>query len=226
MATKKVTKTVKLPEADLVTTTENESCDSCDSCCKPNSKKMKIGYVLAAVAVVGGLALATYKGYIVSAIVDGKPIFRWDVNKSLMNKYGKQTIEAMVAEALLANAAKKENVIITQKDIDVKEEEIIKSFGEGLKLEDVLKFQGMTKKDFDDQVKLQLIVTKILEKGVTVSDAEIAEFIDKNKSTLPATDEATLNKEAKDAVLNQKISEKIQAWFTELKAKSKITRFE
>ena len=75
-----------------------------------------------------------------------------------MSRYGTQTLESMISERLIAEAAAKGGVVISQKDIDAKTQNLVSSLGPNVSLEDILKYQGMTKSDFEDQVKLQLTV--------------------------------------------------------------------
>ncbi len=93
-----------------------------------------------------------------------------------------------------------------------------------MKLDDLLKYQGMDKADFEHQISLQLTVEKILGKEVEVTDAEVAEFIEKNKETMVATEEAAMKGEAREALTSQKINEKIQPWFAKLKETTKVVR--
>jgi len=168
---------------------------------------------------------AVTKGWVVSAVVNGKPIFRTQLTQSLMAKYGSQTLEGMISEQLIYDEAKKSGVVITAKDIEEKEAEILKSFGGKVSLEEVLKYQGMTKADFDNQVRIQLFVFRLLGKDVTATDEEVTSFIEKNKEALTATEEGALKEEARTAVMEQKINEKVQPWFTDIKNKAKVFRF-
>jgi parvulin-like peptidyl-prolyl isomerase len=180
--------------------------------------------VIAFVVIVALGAFLGSRGYIVAAMVNGKPVFRWDLEKSLNQRFGAQTLESMISERLIADTAAKQGVQITSTEVEKKMNDLVKTLGPNVKLDDLLKYQGMTKADFESQIKLQLTVEKLLGKDVAVSDSEVADYITKNKETLTATDEAALKTEAKDAVQSQKISEKIQPWFAEVKAKANIVR--
>ena len=185
---------------------------------------MKRWGMLVAILAVAVLAYMGTKGYIVAALVNGNPVFRWEVSRELDAKFGAQIIENMISEKLMAEAAMKNKVVISDKDVESKLNEIVTSLGANVKLDDLLKYQGMTKEDFQHQIRLQMTVEKILGKDVTVSDAEIADFITKNKETMTATDEAALNGEARASLTSQKINEKIQPWFAQLKKDAKIVK--
>lgn len=164
------------------------------------------------------------QGWPIVAIVNYKPIFRWQLNATLNSRYGKQTLEQMISEDLISTEAKKQKISVSKAEIDAKTTEIIKGLGENVTLDDLLSYQGMSKTDFENQLKLQLMVTKLLGSNVKVSETEIADYISKNQSLLTATTEAELNAEAKAAIIDQKVTEQLQTWFQELKAKAKIFR--
>jgi hypothetical protein len=181
-------------------------------------------YIGVVVLVLLGLLLLN-KSWWLAAMVNGKPIFRWDLNKTMTARFGQQTLEGMISEQLIADEAKKQGVNVTQKEIDAKVAEIVKGLGQGVGIDDLLKYQGMTKPDFEKQLRMQMMVERILGKDVTVSDVEVSDFIASNSATMTATDEGAMKAEARAAVKNQKVSEKLQQWFADLKAKSKILRF-
>jgi hypothetical protein len=180
-------------------------------------------YLIIAILLVSVIYLAT-KGYVVSATVDGQPIFGWELTSTLMQRYGSQTLDSMISERLVATAANKAGIVVGQKDIDSKINELIKSLGASVKLEDLLAYQGITKGDFEKQVRLQLTVEQLLGKDVKVTDAEIDTYLETNKDTLTATDEGAMRLEAKQTLFSQAVSQKIQPWFTELKTKAKIVK--
>lgn len=165
------------------------------------------------------------KGYIVTTVVDGKPIFYFQLQSVLMNRFGKQALEGMITETLIANAAEKSGITISNEEVAAKEAELLKSFGGKVSVEEILKFQGITKEEFDKQVRIQLTVGKILEKDIVLGEADIDAYIAANKATLQATDAMAIREEARTALMAQKVGEKVQPWFQELKEKAKILRF-
>ncbi|MEK7119905.1 MAG: hypothetical protein AAB889_05290, partial [Patescibacteria group bacterium] len=92
-------------------------------------------------------------------------------------------------------------------------------------IDDLLKYQGMTKSDFENQIRMQLTVEKVLGRDLVITDTDIDNFIATNRATLVSTEAAALRQEAKNAITSQKVSEKLQPWFMELKDKAKILRF-
>jgi len=202
--------------------TPTQSINSCGCCKVTGNKTTKIIILLAFILL---FALALSKGYILVALVNNKPIFRMQLDQAMMSRFGKQTLEGMISEALIGEEARKLGVTITKTEIDTQEEEVLKSFGGKVTLEELLTYQGTTKEEFDNQIKLQLLVNKMMQKDVVVTDEEIATYKETNKAIMVSSDEADLTKEARKALVEQKTNEKIQPWFTELKNKAKIFKF-
>jgi foldase protein PrsA len=169
--------------------------------------------------------LFAYGGTPVVSMVNGQPVFRWELANVLIQRYGRQTLQGMVTERLIAEEAKKSGVQITQADIDAKAKQILSNFGSAITVEDFLKFQGMEREDFDHQIKLQLTVEKLLSKDLHITEADVTNFIATNQAKLVATDPAALREEARNAIVEEKVSEQVQSWLEELKRKASIQQF-
>lgn len=181
--------------------------------------------VLIAVIVLLAIAAAVNKGWVVAAVVDGTPLFSWDLNKTLRMRYGQQTLEGMIGEMLIAKEAKKSDIVITDEELKSKQKEILASLGTEVNLEDFLKFQGLTEADFNQQLKVQLTVERLLTKNLTLTDTDIDNYIATNSALLTATEPAKLREEARKAIIGNMVSEKLQPWFLELRQKAKIMKF-
>ncbi len=169
--------------------------------------------------------LFAYQGMPIAATVNGQPIFRWEIANILFQRYGQQTIQGVITERLIASEAQKSGVAVSQSDIDAKAQQILSSFGSNMSVDDFLKFQGMQKQDFDNQIKLQLTVEQLLSKDLKITDDDVTAYIATNQATLTATDPAKLRDEARNAIKDEKISEKVQEWLQELKSKASIKSF-
>ncbi len=191
-----------------------------------STKKMSRWHMIVGVLVLVLVGLlAANKGWIVAAMVNGKPIYSWQLNKSLRNRFGQQTLEGMIGEVLIADQAKSAGVSVSQADIDAKQKEVLASLGADVKLDDLLKFQGLTKEDFINQLKLQLLVERLLTKDVTITDTDVANYIATNSATLTASDPAKLKEEARQAIKTSIVNEKLQTWFEEVRQNAKVLKF-
>lgn len=177
------------------------------------------------ILILLGAAAYFFKGMFLAAVVDGRPVFRQQLNQKLSSTYGKEVLENIIVEDLIRTEAKRRGIDVAKEEIDKEIEKIKGTLGQGVKLEDVLSYQGVSLADFEDQIKLRLQVNKILEKDITISDEEITTYLKDNVETLTATGEAEKKEEANQILREQKINEKIQTWISDLLAKAKINRF-
>ncbi len=168
-----------------------------------------------------------FKGSFIAAVVNNHPITRYSLDRDLEKQGGKQVLENKITEILILQELNKQNITIPQADIDQKIKEIEDQVSsQGQKLDSLLAMQGQTKKDLENQLKLQIAVEKILGKDVNIGDKEIADSFEQNKSTYEKDAKIEDKKEEiKTTLYRQVISEKFQPWIEEIKKNSKIYYF-
>lgn len=192
----------------------------------PKTGRKNLKRIIFAVLIIAVLALGIYKykNWFVVAIVDGKPILRSELNQRLMAQYGSQTLEGLIGEKLIFENAAKQNITVSQQEIDDRIAEIEKTLN-GMKIDEALKLQGMTMDDFVNRQKIQLTIDKMFNKDISVSATEVDDYIKNNAASLVATEAAQRLIEAEDAVKNSKIEQKFMEWFNKIKTDAKIFRF-
>lgn len=188
-------------------------------------KKRNILILLAIVIVIG--ALYYLKGLFIAAIVNGQPITRIAIIQELEKRGGKQTLSSLTTQALILQEARKRNVDVNQKEIgeEVKKvEDNLKKQGQNL--DSALSLQGLTRQDFEKQIRLQKLVEKMLSHDIKVTDKEVNDYIKKNKDSIPDNikpEEVTAS--ARQQLQQQKLGTKAQEWLADLQAKAKIQYF-
>lgn len=192
---------------------------------QPPRSKTPVRWIVGVLLVSLLSLVAINKGFVIAALVDGKPIFNWQLNSTLRARYGKQTLEGMIGEALIAKEAQKQGVSVSAQELDAKKKEILSSLGSEVSLSDFLKFQGLTESDFTQQLRLQLTVERLLTKNLTITDDDINAYIATNRATLVATEASALKEEARKAIINNVVSEKLQPWFLEVRQKANVMKF-
>lgn len=179
-----------------------------------------------AIIVIGLVALfITNKGLLIAGMVNGKPIFRWELNKVLTSRFGQQTLEQIISERLIADAAAKEGVTVTQEEINGKVAEITAGLGQNANIDELLSMQGMSRSEFESQIRLQLLIRNLLGRDINVTEADIDNYIATSGALLASTEPAKLREEAKQAIFDGKVGEKLQVWFEELRKNASIQRF-
>jgi foldase protein PrsA len=188
---------------------------------RPSSKWLLLGLGLLVLGLLGFLI----KERFVVAMVNGRPVLRYELDRKLVSAFGKETLENLIIEKLIQGEARKQKVAVTEEEVDAEVAKISQSLGEGAKIEEILALQGMTLKDLREQLKIRLQLNRILEKEISIGDEEVEKFIKENSQTLTATSEAEKKAEARERIKEQKMSEKVQTWISELLKNAKVSRF-
>jgi len=192
----------------------------------PRINKPPMKYISGAILLIGlAMVLFVNKPLYLAAIVDGVPIFRWDLNKELTNRFGKQILESMITETLIREEARKNNVVVDPSEISAKQEELLASLGGSVTIDDILKYQGMTKSDFDNQIRMQLIIQKLVGHDIAITDKDVEQYLSTNSGQFIATTPAELTKQARQALFEDQIASRAQQWFAAIKAKANILRY-
>lgn len=195
---------------------------------RPISEKLKQPKIFIPLAIIVLAILAFYfKGLFIAVLVNGQPITRFEVIGDLEKQGGKQTLSSLVNQVLILQEAEKKNVTVSQKEIDdqtKKVEESLKTQGQSL--DTALAVQGMTRQDFQTQLKIRTLVEKLLADKMKVADKEVSDYIEKNKETLP-TDlkEDEIKKGVREQLEQQKLASASQEWLTNLQKNAKINYF-
>lgn len=195
------------------------------------SKFTKFSFGKKIIIAVGVLVvifiLYSLKGLFIAALVNGQPVFRTSVLSELEKQAGKRTLESLIIKSLIYQEAKKKRVSVEKKEIDEEMKKINESLSkQGQNLDQALALQGLTKADLIEQITMQKMIEKIVGKDIKISDKEIDEYIAENKDLFPQdTSEKEAKKQAEAQLRQRKLSEKVQAWITDLQQKSNITYF-
>lgn len=195
---------------------------------KPKSIRVRKTYLLAALSfILLGLFLYAFRSWIVAAVVNGQPISRLAVIKEAEKQSGKQALNTLVRNALIEQEAKKKNITVSDKEVNDEIKKVETTLTkQGQKLDDVLAQQGMTRDDLKKLIRLDKMVSKMVEKDVKVSDKDVQNYIDKNKDILPqGQKEDELKKTVKERLKQQQLSQKVQEWLEKLQSQASITKF-
>lgn len=165
------------------------------------------------------------KGLFVAATVNGRPILRLELDQRLVSRFGDQTLDEMVGEVLIRQAASQNKITVSKAELDNKIAEIEKTLNGQITLKDALAQQGDTVESFRQRVELQLLLEKLTVGQVNVTDQEVSDYIEKNKSSLVASDEAAMKKEAKDTLVASRQNTVLRQYFSDLKTKAKVAKF-
>ena len=122
---------------------------------------------LAIAAAMSPAALQTPQGDQVVATVDGVPIKAKDVDKALWDWYSTDVLDEMIANTIVSNALKAQNLTLDQREVDGfltrLLEEAKSSFAPGVDFEAELKKQGMPRSRLAARAATEMGLRKLTE---------------------------------------------------------------
>lgn len=186
-------------------------------------KKWKTVIVVIALLGLGFI----FKAKLITAWVNGSPIYRINYVKELEVQAGKQILDTLVTKKLIAQEAKKNKVVVTKEELaeEIKAVEDLAD-QQDLTLEELLEFQGISRSQLEEEIKLQKIIEKIVDKNIEVSDEEISEYLESNRQFLDETaTEAELQETVVNQLKQQKLTEKVRAWIGKLQQEAKVLKW-
>lgn len=197
-----------------------------------NLKKSRTIYIIAIIA--GLLVLGIYKkDWFIAATVNGSPVTNLELQMRLNQQFRSKTLDQLINEKIILSEAAKNNVAVTEEEINKKVSEIETSVGGADTFNALLTQQGQDRNTVKQQIRLQLTIEKLYAKEATVSAEEVKEFIEQNKQSLTpdsteslsASQSAKLEQEAFNAIRNQKLTQIFSQKFQDLRQKAKIQTF-
>jgi len=118
------------------------------------------------------------------ASVNGEKISRAEFDSKLeAGPQAKAILNQMVQSALIDQYAKDSHIVISDADIQKKEDDIKSKYPPG-QFEQILKAQNLTEADVKKILREQLIVDKAVSANIKISDADVKSYLDKNHATL------------------------------------------
>ncbi|NIK69269.1 peptidylprolyl isomerase [Paenibacillus sp. BK720] len=118
------------------------------------------------------------------ATVNGVKITKDKLYDSLVDQGGKSTLDNMITQELIDQAAEDAKVTVTEADVDKEIENLKKSFGSEDEFNQTLAQYGMTVDSLRQDAEVQVKIRKILEPKVTVTDDDIKKYYDENKASM------------------------------------------
>lgn len=185
-------------------------------------------FLIIPVVIIVALLLYRFKGLVVAATVNGEPISRFAVTAELEKEGGKQVLSSLITNALVLQEASKEKVSVTDAEVNDQINKITENLKtSGQDLNTALAAQGMTKKDLEYQIRLQVLVQKMAGKGVAdTTDQEALDYFNKNQSSYAkGTKFDVVKEQIKTDLKDQKANQAVTTWINNLKSKAKVVYF-
>jgi preprotein translocase subunit Sss1 len=194
-----------------------------------------VGIVIAIVGIVTLLDLGVQylnNDYSV-AVVNGQRISKAKWHKTLENAYGASIADTLINDTIIEKEAKKMEVDVTDEEIQEKLDTVINRIGGEEAYQAALKASNVTEKELKEQLKNQLLYTKVIGPEVKYTDDDLKEFFNQYSSIIFPTETAALaegeqldfekyKEETKEQYLISEVQTMQADWLSTKKAEYKI----
>lgn len=186
------------------------------------------GKVIGLALVVVVIGLLTYKvgPWVVPAVVENRPVTRFELWSRLEKSYGAQALDDMVNEKILDQAIAKAGIKVDQTKLDTQIKSLETQFESTGGLDEALKQRGLSRKDLEKQVKTQLAVEELLADKIAPSEDEVKKQFDDGAATVYKDKKFD---DVKSTVIEDikqiKLRDAFLVWFADVKKAAKVKSF-
>lgn len=111
------------------------------------------------------LVLFWYKtdSWPIAAVVNYRPVWRWELNQAMYGQVGQQVLENLIIEQVINEELAKKRVEVDTAKVDGKVEEIKTQVGSDVSFEQALAFQGLSLDRLKSQIRMQMGLEQLVE---------------------------------------------------------------
>ncbi|MFH1547322.1 MAG: SurA N-terminal domain-containing protein [bacterium] len=190
-------------------------------------KNLLFWFVLFVVSLVVVDYVVQYLNYHASvAVVNGERISKNEFYEMLEDRYGSTITSQMIDEVLIYQEGEKEGITVTDEEIGEQLTELENQYGGEDSLNEELKAVGITREQLEKQIETTLLVEKLLEPIIEITEEDKQTFFEDNKAELFPGDEDITYENAQDeveqALLDQEMAQEVQPWLAEIRTDARI----
>ena len=101
----------------------------------------------------------------------------------MQKQYGSTVVQSLITTSVIEQEAKKQDVTVTQKEIDAEVKTQATQYGGTEGLKSALESSNMTMADFEESVKTYIQTQKLMEPTLEITDAKLKAYFKENKSS-------------------------------------------
>jgi foldase protein PrsA len=114
------------------------------------------------------------------ATVNGEPITQLDLYSRMLPAYGAITVDDLIYEKLVDQAAAKAGVAVSAAEVDTELAKVVERVGGQQRFEQALVQNNLTVDGLRQNLSVQVKIRKTLSLGLSVTDADVRAFYDEN----------------------------------------------
>lgn len=189
-------------------------------------KNIRNIWLFRAISLIIGLIIlfTLYRMEVIAiAFINGQPISFSEILKIFDSNDNENAIDRIIAEKIIEYEAKKRNIKVTSDEISFEIKRIENEAVEnGKTLLQLLKESDKTSRDLEKDVRLKIIIYKILSEDIELSEYEIDKFIKNNPDLYKNLSEEETRENVRRLLIDSVLQEKYNTWIKDARATSDI----
>lgn len=117
------------------------------------------------------------------ATVNGEKISEDELHERLVAQYGQELLDTLITGKVIEQEVKKENIQVTQEEIDEEKAAYAESYGGEEALKQTLETSGLTMADFEEDIESYLATKKLLEPRIKITEEDMKAYFEENKDS-------------------------------------------
>jgi len=135
-----------------------------------------------------------------------------ELHEELVDQYGDKVLETLILKKIVQLEAKDQGIEVTQEEIDEEMQYFYDQYGGEENFLSLLQMSGMTKEDYEKDVKEYLTMNKIMEKRIPISEDEMKKYFEENKDKFETKEQVQASHIlVKDEATAKEVKEKLDA---------------
>lgn len=145
-------------------------------------RKAKRILAVGAILVLGASLVGCSDEEVVARVED-EIISKDEFYDQLVAQNGQQVLNALIAEQIIELEIEKQNVKITDEEIDAQLTKFKEAYGGEEGFEAYLTYVGITEKDLEENIQMNLKLEKLLDPYIEITEDEKKEYFEENKES-------------------------------------------
>lgn len=183
--------------------------------------------LIIAIGIVVFLLVQKNRGLFVAGSVNKSVISRMELNNKMAEKYAEQTLEEIVSERLLEENLKKNNIVVTDQEIQDELAKIKVQYGGEEQFKAALAQFGMTEDKALQSIEQSLGLKKLIESTgkIEITDEAVMQYFTENKESFADKKLEDVTAEIKDSLYQQEIYTRSQEWYSQIRQEAKVSSY-
>ena len=147
-----------------------------------NGKPFKA--VLAAILLTAALVgTSCSAGEEAVASINGETITKDELYDAMVEQGGQQALDMLIMEKVIEMEAKKQNVQVSEEDIDKEIEKMAEQYGGREAFEQIIGMYGYNMESMQENIGINLKIEGLLKPGISITEEEMKEYFEENRET-------------------------------------------